>query len=302
MARAAPHDTKAGDNRAPDTKGAGRTDRFYLLMIVLPCAFLALFYFLPVLNVLRLSVTEPQPGIENYRMLAESGALHRILMNTLRVSLSTTALTLLLGYLFSLGISSMAPRARTVALFIVLASFWISALIRAYAWVAILQPNGLINQLLLGIGLIDEPLRLVRNELGVIIGMVHYMLPYAILPIYANMSGIDRSLMRASRALGANQWRTFWWVFFPQSLPGLAGAGILVMIFSLGFYITPAVLGGGRVVMIAEYISIQISETLRWGVATMLATVLVMVVVALTIWMSRYLKVGGSLASKGGKT
>ncbi|MFX0547330.1 ABC transporter permease [Roseovarius sp. S1116L3] len=280
---------------------AGRTDRFYLLMIVLPCAFLALLYFLPVLNVLVLSVTEPQPGIQNYQMLAESGALHRILMNTLRVSLSTTALTLLLGYMFSLGLNAMAPRARTVALFVVLASFWISALIRAYAWVAILQPNGLINQFLMGMGLIDTPLILVRNELGVIIGMVHYMLPYAILPIYANMAGIDRSLLRASRALGANRWRTFWWVFFPQSLPGLAGAGILVMIFSLGFYITPAILGGGRVVMIAEYISIQISETLRWGVATMLATVLVMVVVALTIWMSRYLKVGGGLASKGGK-
>ncbi len=282
--------------------GTGRTDRFYLLMIVLPCAFLAMFYFLPVFNVLRLSLTEPQPGIQNYQMLAESGALHRIFINTLRVSLSTTALTLLLGYLFSLGINTMAPRARTVALFVVLASFWISALIRAYAWVAILQPNGLVNQLLIGIGLIDEPLKLVRNELGVIIGMVHYMLPYAILPIYANMSGIDASLIRASRALGANRWRTFWWVFFPQSLPGLAGAGILVMIFSLGFYITPAILGGGRVVMIAEYISIQISETLRWGVATMLATVLVMVVVALTIWMSKYLKVGGGLASKGGKT
>ncbi|WP_272007511.1 ABC transporter permease [Roseovarius sp. ZX-A-9] len=288
---------------APKTaSGAGRTDRFYLLMIVLPCAFLALLYFLPVLNVLVLSVTEPQPGIQNYQMLAESGALHRILLNTLRVSLSTTALTLLLGYMFSLGINSMAPRTRTVALFVVLASFWISALIRAYAWVAILQPNGLINQLLMGIGLIDTPLILVRNELGVIIGMVHYMLPYAILPIYANMAGIDRSLLRASRALGANRWRTFWWVFFPQSLPGLAGSGILVMIFSLGFYITPAILGGGRVVMIAEYISIQISETLRWGVATMLATVLVMVVVALTIWMSRYLKVGGGLASKGGKS
>jgi putative spermidine/putrescine transport system permease protein len=116
------------------------------------------------------------------------------------------------------------------------------------------------------------------------------------------MSGIDASLIRAARALGANRWRSFWWVFFPQSLPGLAGAGILVMIFSLGFYITPAILGGGRVVMIAEYISIQISETLRWGVATMLATVLVAVVVALTIWMSRYMTVGGSMAAKAGKS
>jgi putative spermidine/putrescine transport system permease protein len=133
----------------------------------------------------------------------------------------------------------------------------------------------------------------------VVIGMVHYMLPYAILPLYANMSGIDRRLTDAARALGASRWRSFWWVFFPQSVPGLAGAAILVLIFSLGFYITPAILGGGRVVMVAQYIAQQISETLRWGLAAMLATVLVVAVVALTIWMGRYLRVGGTIAVKG---
>lgn len=276
-----------------------KTEQFYLLMIVLPCLFLGIFYFLPVINVLLLSVTEPQPGLGNYQLLLESPALHNIFMNTLRISVSTTLITLVLGYVFALGLLAMPERERKIAFFIVLASFWISALIRAYAWVAILQPNGLVNQMLMGIGLIETPLRLVRNELGVIIGMVHYMLPYAILPIYANMTGIDRRLMDAARALGASRWRTFWWVFFPLSLPGLVGAGILVMIFSLGFYITPAVLGGGRVVMIAEYISIQISETLRWGLATMLATVLVMIVVVLTIWMSRFLQVGGTISAKG---
>ncbi len=274
-------------------------DRFTLLLIAAPCLFLAAFYFLPVLNVLLLSVMEPRPGVQNYALLLDSGALHRVLENTLRVSLVTTGLTLLLGYLVALGLTSVGPRERTALIFVVLASFWISALIRAYAWVAILQPNGLINQALMGLDLIDTPLRLVRNEFGVIVGMVHYMLPYAILPLYANMSGIDRRLLDAARALGASRWRTFWWVFFPQSLPGVAGAGILVLIFSLGFYITPAILGGGKVVMVAEYISIQISETLRWGVATMLATVLVVAVVALTVWMSRYLQVGGTIAAKG---
>ncbi|WP_217330454.1 ABC transporter permease [Paracoccus sp. Z118] len=256
-------------------------------------------YFVPVINVLLLSVTEPQPGLQNYKLLAESSALHRIFGNTLRISLSTTAITLLLGYLFSLGLMTMRPRQRNIALFIVLASFWLSALIRAYAWVAILQPNGLLNQALMGLGLIERPLALVRNEIGVVIGMVHYMLPYAILPLYTNMSGIDVRLTQAARALGASRWRSFWWVYFPLSLPGLAGAGLLVLIFSLGFYITPAILGGGRVVMIAEYIAIQISETLRWGLATMLATVLVLIVVALTIWMSRFMQVGGTVTGKG---
>ncbi|MBV0893377.1 ABC transporter permease [Paracoccus sp. Z118] len=275
------------------------SNSFYTLMIALPCIFMSAVYFVPVINVLLLSVTEPQPGLQNYKLLAESSALHRIFGNTLRISLSTTAITLLLGYLFSLGLMTMRPRQRNIALFIVLASFWLSALIRAYAWVAILQPNGLLNQALMGLGLIERPLALVRNEIGVVIGMVHYMLPYAILPLYTNMSGIDVRLTQAARALGASRWRSFWWVYFPLSLPGLAGAGLLVLIFSLGFYITPAILGGGRVVMIAEYIAIQISETLRWGLATMLATVLVLIVVALTIWMSRFMQVGGTVTGKG---
>jgi putative spermidine/putrescine transport system permease protein len=274
-------------------------ERLYLLMVVLPCVFLAVFYFLPVFNVLLLSVTDPQLGLGNYELLLSSSALHRIFINTLRVSLMTTVVTLALGYLVALGLIAMRDRERRVVLFVVLASFWISALIRAYAWVAILQSNGLVNQALMSLGLIDQPLQLVRNELGVVIGMVHYMLPYAILPLYANMSGIDRRLTDAARALGASRWRSFWWVFFPQSVPGLVGAGILVLIFSLGFYITPAILGGGRVVMVAQYIAQQISETLRWGLASMLATVLVVAVVVLTIWMGRYLRVGGTIAMKG---
>jgi putative spermidine/putrescine transport system permease protein len=274
-------------------------ERLYLLMVVLPCVFLAVFYFLPVFNVLLLSVTDPQLGLGNYELLLSSSALHRIFINTLRVSLMTTVVTLALGYLVALGLIAMRDRERRVVLFVVLASFWISALIRAYAWVAILQSNGLVNQALMSLGLIDQPLQLVRNELGVVIGMVHYMLPYAILPLYANMSGIDRRLTDAARALGASRWRSFWWVFFPQSVPGLVGAGILVLIFSLGFYITPAILGGGRVVMVAQYIAQQISETLRWGLASMLATVLVVAVVVLTIWMGRYLRVGGTIAVKG---
>ncbi|MBV2143560.1 ABC transporter permease [Falsochrobactrum sp. TDYN1] len=278
------------------------SENYYLLMVTLPCIFMGIVYFTPVINVLLLSVTEPQPGLQNYKLLADSSALHRIFGNTLRIGLATTAITLVLGYLFALGLMAMKPRERSIAFFIVLASFWISALIRAYAWVAILQPNGVLNQLLMSIGLIDRPLALVRNEVGVIIGMVHYMLPYAILPIYTNMTGIDTRLMNAARALGASRWRSFWWVYFPLSLPGLAGGGLLVFIFSLGFYITPAVLGGGRVVMIAEYISIQISETLRWGLATMLATVLVLIVVSLTVWMSRFMQVGGTIAKKGGKS
>jgi len=124
--------------------------------------------------------------------------------------------------------------------------------------------------------------------------MVHYMLPYAILPLFANMQTINRSLVPAARALGASRQYAFFTVFLPLSLPGLAGAAILVMIFSSGFYITPALLGGGKVVMVAEYISVQMQETLKWGLATSLATCLMLVVLTLAVIMSRFMDVGSA--------
>jgi putative spermidine/putrescine transport system permease protein len=127
----------------------------------------------------------------------------------------------------------------------------------------------------------------VRNEFGVIVGMIHYMLPYAILPLYTNMQGIDQRLVAAARGLGAGPFGAFRRVFLPLSLPGLIGAGVLVFVFSLGFYITPAILGGGKTVMIAEYIAVNILDNIRWGLATMLATVLLATVFLLLALMWR---------------
>ncbi|MEM9784684.1 MAG: ABC transporter permease, partial [Pseudomonadota bacterium] len=142
----------------------------------------------------------------------------------------------------------------------------------------LLRGNGVVNEGLMGIGLIDQPLRLVRNEIGVLIGMVHFMLPLAVLPIYANMIGIRPQLLSAARGLGASPARAFLLVFLPLSKPGIIAATILVFVFSLGFFITPALLGGGKVVMISEYIRVSFEETLRWGQATMLSTVLLFAV------------------------
>lgn len=275
------------------------TEQFYVLLIALPSIFLLVFYVLPVLNVLLLSVSDPQPGLKNYQSIFENTTLHRVFWNTAKISILTTIITVAMGYMVSFGLINMRERERNIVLLVVLASFWLSALIRAYAWIAILGTSGLINETLSALGVVERPLQMVRNELGVVIGMVHYMIPYAVLPLYANMSGIDMTTTRAARALGATKWRSFWWVFFPQSMPGVAGASILVFIFSLGFYITPAVLGGGRVVMLAQYIAQQISETLRWGLAATLSTVLVLVVLVLTVWMSRYLRQGSTLGIGG---
>jgi putative spermidine/putrescine transport system permease protein len=172
----------------------------------------------------------------------------------------------------------MNEEKRRLAMFMVLVPFWISVLVRAFAWITILRREGVVNSTLMDMGLIASPFELVHNRLGVMIGMVHYMMPFAILLLFANLSGIDRRIMLAARSLGARPATVFWRIWLPLSAPGIAIATLFVFIFSLGFLITPALLGAGRTVMIAEYISVQITNTLRWGVATGLSTMLLVVV------------------------
>ncbi|WP_457302705.1 ABC transporter permease, partial [Phyllobacterium sp. P5_D12] len=142
----------------------------------------------------------------------------------------------------------------------------------------ILRRNGVLNSVLMESGAISEPLELVYNQLGVIIGMVHYMMPFAILLLYTNLTDIDQRIIQAARSLGARPATIFLRVWLPLSLPAIAITTLFIVIFSLGFLVTPAILGAGRVLMVAEYISVQISSTLRWGVATALSTMLLVVV------------------------
>ncbi len=269
-------------------------DSAYWLMVLIPAGFIAGLYLTPVISVMIRSVTEPVLGFGNYVVILDNKAIQTVLGRTAYIVLVTTSLTLFFGYITAYAIVHARQREQRIIFFLVILTFWISVLIRTFAWIAVLQPRGLVNEILLGLGIIDSPLRLVRNDFGVIVGMVHYMLPYAILPLYANMQTIDRSLVPAARALGANSKFAFFTIFLPLSLPGLAGAAILVTIFSSGFYITPALLGGGKVVMVAEYISVQMQETLNWGLATSLATFLMIVVLTLAAIMSRFMDIGSA--------
>ncbi len=259
------------------------TRQFYWLLIAPAVLMMAMFYLYPLFKVLWISVTEPQPGLGNYERLFTSESVQRVLYVTARICVITTAITLLLGYLVAYAmVHSSAAQLRWLTFFVLL-PLWISVLVRAFAWVTLLRSNGLINTTLQQLGIIDEPLALLRNELGVMIGMVHYMIPFAVLPLYANMRGIDLRLVAAARGLGASAWQAFARVFLPLSKPGIVGAGVLVFIFSLGFYVTPAILGGGRVLMVSEYIGVQILNTIRWGLGAMLATTL-MISVLLLMW------------------
>jgi putative spermidine/putrescine transport system permease protein len=247
----------------------------------------AVFYVFPIAQVLSLSVTEPSVGFSNYVQLFTSPAVFRITQTTLSVSLWTTAFAVVGSYIVAFALINMNEGTRRLAMFMVLVPFWISVLVRAFAWITILRRGGVLNSVLLDLGLIGSPLELVHNRLGVMIGMVHYMMPFAILLLYANLSGIDRRLMLAARSLGARPWTVFWRIWLPMSAPGIAIATLFVFIFSLGFLITPALLGAGRTVMVAEYISVQITNTLRWGVATGLSSILLLVVAILIFFAMR---------------
>jgi len=276
----------------PSLAEPGRSGRTAYWLIMLPAVImLLLIYLVPLGDVLLTSVTDPRPGLDNYAMLFTSSSVQKALLTTLRIAAITTAAALLMGYLVAYAMRAASSRKQRIMLFCVLLPFWISVLVRSFAWLTLLRGSGPVNNLLVGLGLIDEPLALVRNETGVLIGMIHVMLPYAILTLYANMRGIDVGLVAAARSLGASRLQAFRMVFLPLTRPGLIGAGTLVFILSLGFYVTPALLGGGKVLMIAEYVAVQINDTLRWGLGTMLAATLMIAVLGALWALSRVVDV-----------
>jgi ABC-type spermidine/putrescine transport system permease subunit I len=156
----------------------------------------------------------------------------------------------------------------------VLLPLWTSVLVRTYAWMVLLGRNGVFNRWLIDIGLITDPLPLLNNFAGVLIGMVHVLLPYMVLPIYGAVRRLDPALVAAAQGLGASNWRIFWRVYLPLTLPGIFAGATIVFVLSLGFFITPALLGGGKVMMLAVLIEQQIHQTLNWPFAAALSAVL----------------------------
>ncbi len=183
-------------------------DRYWLLL--LPVAILiGGFYLYPLIRVLLLSVTDPEPGLGNFARLVLHAGPRKVMLNTFRICAMATVFTVTIAYLLATVIAHAPPRQRRIMLAIVLLTLWISVLVRAFAWLILLDDNGVVNTTLHGLGLIAAPLPLVRNETGVLIGMVHYLLPYAVLPLLSAMQGIDPRLIRASHSLGAGRLRTF---------------------------------------------------------------------------------------------
>lgn len=265
-------------------------DRWGSLMAPL-LVFLLLVFVTPLVMILARSFTDPEPGVQNYRDFFGSPVYADVLVNTFRISGLVTLLTLLLGFPYAYLMTLASPFWRGVMLVAVLVPFWTSLLVRTFAWVLMLNNTGVVNEFLISVGLIDEPLTLIRNQTGVVVGMVQVMLPYAVLPMYATMRVIDRRLVQAAEGLGARPIVAFWRIYAPLTAPGVLAASLLVFISSIGFYVTPALLGGPKDVMIGELIVQQLSAVLRWGFASALAVILLVVTGALLLLVSRFINV-----------
>jgi ABC-type spermidine/putrescine transport system permease subunit I len=200
----------------------------------------------------------------------------KVLGNTFEISLIAMLICMLLGYPLAYWIRGLSPGKRLLAVALVVLPFWVSILVRTYAWIVVLGNAGVVNRSLQWLGLTETPLGFLYNELGVVIGTANILLPFLVLPLLATMLKIDERLLQAAASLGASQRVIFWRIFFPLTLPALAAGAILVLILTLGFFITPAILGGGRVPMIANMLDILINRMPRWELAAAISTVLLL--------------------------
>jgi len=276
--------------------------RFGPLWLALPgLAFLIIFFLVPVARLMGLSFENADTGAmtaAHYTRIFDTDVYFRVLLITFRIAALTTLFSLLFGYPLAYWLSRLPERKRGLMILLVMVPFWTSYLVKSFAWVILLGRTGAINQLGLGSGVIGSPLEMLHNEFGVMIGMVHAMMPLAVLTMLPVMSGIDRRLTQASGTLGADSAKSFWLVYFPLSLPGAAAAGLLTFISSLGFFIVPALLGGRQQTMLAQLIIVQVQEILNWAFAGALAAMM-LVAALVTCWV--YDRVFG-LSSLSGDT
>jgi putative spermidine/putrescine transport system permease protein len=261
-------------------------------LLALPAVvFLGVFFLVPLVAMSVRSVTDPPgAGLANYEQFFSQVAYVRVLMNTFWIALLATIACLVIGYPFAYLMTIVPGRLAGLLLIAVLLPFWSSLLVRTFAWQILLRDTGIINRFLLDLGVISEPLTLIRTTGGVILGMSHILLPFMVLPLYAVMRRIDPEFGRAAANLGASPLAAFLRVFVPLSLPGVLAGCLLVFILALGFYITPALLGGLRDQMISQLIVQQIQQRLDWGFGTAMSVLLVGITLVILFVASRAIR------------
>ncbi len=263
----------------------------WAILVIPAVVFLVVFFLTPLVQMSTRSFTDPPgAGITNYEKFFAQEAYVRVLANTFWIALISTIACLLIGYPYAYLMTIVPNRIAGLLLIAVLLPFWSSLLVRTFAWQVILRDTGVINSFLINLGLVREPIALIRTTAGVIIGMSHVLLPFMVLPIYAVMRRIDPELGRAAANLGASPRRAFVRIFVPLTMPGVLAGSLLVFVLALGFYITPALLGGLRDQMISQLIVQQVQQRLDWGFASAMAVLLMALTFAILFVASRVIR------------
>ncbi len=261
-----------------------------LLLIAPLILLLGWAFFLPIGRLLLTSVTDPAPGLGNYRRLWAEPLYLQVILRTILIALACTVSCLLLGYPAAAAMARPGKLMPKLAAVCVLVPLWTSALVRSYAWIALMERRGVINTVLMDWGVIARPLTMLYTNGAVLVGMTHILLPFMVLPIYSALRSLPADLPNAAANLGAGAVRIFLTVVLPLSLPGVFAGCLLVFVMSLGFYITPALLGGPRTLMIATLIGQQATELLNWPFAGAISCVLLVLSVGLTVAFKRLLR------------
>jgi len=246
----------------------------HVLMLLPAVLVLAVLFAYPLLGIVNRSVYKAGYTLDMYRQIFRVPVYLQVILATFKVSALVTIVCLALGYPLAYVLATRRPRTAQLLMIIVVLPFFTSIIVRTYAWMVLLGRNGIVNQYLMALGFTDKPLLLLYNQGGVVIGMSYVLLPYMVLTVYSVMRSIDPRLVRAAHSLGASRLQAFRRVFLPLSLPGIAGGTLLVFILSLGFFITPALMGGPGDMMIAMLIEREVEITLNWSFASALAVIL----------------------------
>ncbi|MBB3018376.1 putrescine transport system permease protein [Microvirga lupini] len=270
------------------------------LVPAVPYLWLGVLFLVPFLIVLKISLSDPavaQPpykpvfewndiagffsalDFENFALLAEDDLYFRATLSSVRIAAVSTLLLLLVGFPIAYGMARAPERYRPLLVAAIILPFWTSFLIRIYAWVAILKPEGLLTQALMGIGLISEPLDILNTETAVYIGIVYAYLPFMVLPLYATLEKMDDTLLEAALDLGSTPWRSFWTITVPLAMPGIIAGSLLCFIPAVGEFVIPDLLGGSETLMIGRQLWSEFFSNRDWPLASAVAILLLIILV-----------------------
>jgi putrescine transport system permease protein len=293
---------------ANDTLGGDGRRRWLRWALLTPYVWLLLFFLAPFVIILKISFADPlvalppftalldwsasglekiQATVENYIFLFEDNFYATIYLSSIKIAAVGTVLCLLLGYPMAYFIARQRPARRNLLLLAVILPFWISFLLRVYAWIGLLNNRGVINNALMALGVIDQPLPLIYNDFAVYVGIVYSYLPFMILPLYANLERLDLNLHDAAADLGARRWQVFVDVTLPMSTPGIVAGCLLVFIPASGEFIIPALLGGSDTLMIGKILWDEFFINRDWPVASAVSVVLLLILVLPMMWFQR---------------